>query len=310
MNGIKRILVIVDPSAKGSQSAVDKAIRLAQALGASLELLICEVASSVEDRGVHPPRNAPPSNVELLEMLDHLARPACASGVGVKTCLIQGKSLHDSLLHYIRGANADLVVKDTHHHSFARRTFLRNSDWYLARGCPVPLLLTKARTWSTTPIVMAAVDPTHVNGRALRLDRHVLYCAASLAGQLGGDLHVIHSFVPTAFANAVVSGKLSMSNDYSEALQVEHSYRFAQIERLVRPYGVPREHLHLEIGPPEDCLMNIVREYDADVMVMGASSHGRWHRTLIGSTGATVLESLPCDFLIVRPSDETQGVPL
>jgi universal stress protein E len=288
MNRINRILVIVDPSAKGRQSAVDKATRLASCLNASVELLICDVASSNDDR-----------------VACTLAAPARAAGINVKTTLIHGISLHDSLLDYIRGSNADILIKDTHHHSLARRTLLRNTDWHLSRGCPIPLLLTKGRAWRNTPIVMAAVDPTHVNEKAVRLDRHILYCAASFAGQLAADLHVIHTFVPAAFANAVASGKLSMSREYSEALQVENSYRFGEIERLVAPYGVSREHLHVEMGPPEDCLMDTVKQHQTDVMVMGASSHGRWHRTLVGSTAATLLESLPCDFLIVRPDDAT-----
>ena len=53
----------------------------------------------------------------------------------------------------------------------------------------------------------------------------------------------------------------------------------------------------------------IARHARTDVMVMGASSHGRWHRMVVGSTAATIIESLPCDFLIVRPSDEAQAIP-
>ena len=306
MNRINRILVVVDPSAQGRQSAVDKAIQLAGCLKASVELLICDTASSNDGRVASlQALQAPPSTVELLELLDKLASPAHAAGISVKTSVIAGRSLHDTLLDYIRGSNADIVIKDTHHHSLARRTFFRNTDWHLSRGCPIPLLLTKSRAWRNTPIVMAAVDPTHVNEKAVRLDRHILYCAASFAAQLGADLHVIHTFVPAAFANAVVSGKLSMSPEYSEALQVENTYRFGEIERLVGPYGVSREHLHVEMGPPEDCLLDTVNDHQTDVMVMGASSHGRWHRTLVGSTAATILESLPCDFLIVQPHDAT-----
>jgi universal stress protein E len=311
MNQINHILVVVDPSVNGRQSAVDKATILARHLGASVELLICDIASAIEDRVIplHA-HEAPPSNTKLLGILDELATPARAAGVDVKTHLIYGNSLHDSLLDYIRGSNADLVVKDTHHHTFAKRTFLRNTDWYLARGCAVPLLLTKKQAWRQPPIIMAAVDPTHVNERAAALDRHILYCAASIAGRLRADLHVIHTFVPTAFANAVAAGQVRMSPEYCEALQVESTYRCSEIERLVSPYGVTRKRLHVEMGTPQSGLMNTVTQHRTDMMVMGASSHGRWHRTVAGSTAATVLESLPCDFLIVHPSDEMQGVPL
>jgi universal stress protein E len=311
MNQINHILVIVDPSVRGRQSAVDKATFLARHLGASVELFICDIASAIDDR-IIPVRahEAPPSNTKLLGILDELAAPARAAGVDVKTHLIYGNSLHDALLDYIRGSNADLVVKDTHHHTFAKRTFLGNTDWHLARGCAVPLLLTKKQTWMQPPIIMAAIDPTHMNERAAALDRHILYCAASLAGRLRADLHVIHTFVPTAFANAVVAGKVGLSPEYCEALHVESTYKYHEIEHLVSPYGVTPEHLHVEMGTPQSGLMNTVTQHHTDIMVMGASAHGRWHRSVVGSTAATVLESLPCDFLIVHPSDEMQGVPL
>jgi universal stress protein E len=311
MSKINHIVVVVDPSAGGRQSAVDKAAILARHLGASVELLICDIASANDDRviALHA-HAAPPSNTKLLAILDELAIPVRAAGINVKTHLIYGNSLHDSLLDYIRGSNADLVVKDTHHHTFARRTFLGNTDWFLARGCIVPLLLTKKQAWTEPPIIMAAVDPTRVNARAAALDRDILYCAASLAGRLRADLHVIHTFVPTTFANAVVAGKVRMSAEYCEALHVESTYRYHEIERLVSPYGVSREHLHVEMGTPQSGLMNTVTQHHTDIMVMGASTHGRWHRTVVGSTAATVLESLPCDFLVVRPSDEMQGIPL
>jgi universal stress protein E len=189
MNQIKHILVVVDPSVRGKQSAVDKTTILARHVGASVELLICDIASAIDDRVIplHP-HEAHPSNTRLLGILDELATPARAAGVDVKTHLIYGNSLYDSLLDYIRGSTADLVVKDTHHHTFAKRTFWGNTDWHLARGCAVPLLLTKKQTWMQPPIIMAAVDPTHVNERAAALDRHILYCAASLAGHLRAEV--------------------------------------------------------------------------------------------------------------------------
>jgi universal stress protein E len=311
MSQIKHILVVVDPSVRGRQSAVDKATILARNLDASVELLICDIASAIDDRVIFlHAQEAPPSNTKLLHILDELATPARAAGIDVKTHLIYGNSLHDSLLDYIRGSNADLVVKGTHHHTLAKRTVLGNTDWHLARGCAVPLLLTKKRTWMQPPIIMAAVDPTHMNERAAALDRHILHCAASLAGRLRAELHVIHTFVPTAFANAVVAGNARMSPEYSEALQVESTYRYCEMERLVSPYGVTRERLHVEMGTPQSGLMNAVTQHHTDMMVMGASSHGRWHRTVVGSTAATALEALPCDFLIVHPCDEMQGLPL
>jgi len=310
MNRIRHILVVVDPSAVGRQAAVDKGAHLAKCLDASVELLICDIESALDDHVVtlHA-HKTPPSNTQLLDLLDALAAPVRARGIDVIVRTIYGKSLHDSLLDYLRGSNADLVVKDTHHHSFAKRTLLRNTDWHLARACPVPLLLTKKKAWGQPPVIMAAVDPNQANERAAALDRDILSGAASLAGRLSADLHVIHTFIPVAFATVIAAGGQIMTREYSEAIEVENSFRYCQIKHLVCTFGVTKAHLHVEMGTPEDCLMDTVTKYCTDVMVMGASSHGRWHRMVVGSTAATIIESLPCDFLIVRPSDEAQAIP-
>jgi universal stress protein E len=310
MSRIARILVVVDPSTTGRQPAVDKATQLARCMDASVEMIICDVASALHEGVValHA-QSAPPSNAALLDLLEAHAAPARAQGVDIRFRLIYGKSLHDSLLDYIRGSNADLVVKDTHHHSFAKPTFLRNTDWYLARGCPVPLLLTKNRVWSQPPAIMAAVDPDHANATAAALDRHILHCAASLAGRLSGDLHVIHTFIPTSFANVVAAGQINMTGEYSQTLQLENSYKCWQMEHLVSGYGVRRDRLHVEMGTRRECTMCAVQQYHIDVMVMGASSHGRWQRMIAGSTASTLLESLPCDVLIVNPCDQAQAIP-
>jgi hypothetical protein len=137
---INRILVIVDPSAKGRQSAVDKGMILARCLGASVELLICDTASAEDDLVRPHADKTAPSNTQLLDLLDELAASGRMAGVDVKTHLIYCNSLHDSLLDFIRGSTAGLVIKDTHYHSFAKRTLLRNTDWYLARGWPRPFV--------------------------------------------------------------------------------------------------------------------------------------------------------------------------
>jgi universal stress protein E len=195
MNRINHILVVVDRTASSSQSAVDKAGLLAQCLDATVELLICDVESALDDDILSlRAHKTPASNTQLLDLLNILATPMRTRNTEVTVRLIYGKSLHDSLLDYLKASNADLVVKDTHHHSLAKRTLLRNTDWQLARGCPVPLLLTKRKSWGQPPVIMAAVDPNQANERAAALDRDILSGAASLAGRLSG-VSALHAYL-------------------------------------------------------------------------------------------------------------------
>ena len=48
-----------------------------------------------------------------------------------------------------------------------------------------------------------------------------------------------------------------------------------------------------------------MERFDSDLVVIGASSH-KWRRMFIGSTAATILESLDCDILIVGTSEFAQ----
>lgn len=122
-------------------------------------------------------------------------------------------------------------------------------------------------------------------------------------------MHVVHTYIPTAIAAVVAAGKLSMTPESTDAVRVEDAFRFCQIERLANAYGVTSERLHVEMGAAEECLTRTVANYRIDIMIMGTSSHGRLHRMIIGSTASAVLESLPCDILIVRALDVTQVTP-
>jgi nucleotide-binding universal stress UspA family protein len=104
----------------------------------------------------------------------------------------------------------------------------------------------------------------------------------------------------------VRAGRQNLSHDYAQALQVENSFRYCQMESLGSAYGVSPQHLHVEMGTPHDCLKHMVETFDTDLVVIGASSH-KWRRMFIGSTAATILESLDCDILIVGTSEFTQS---
>jgi universal stress protein E len=305
VNRISRILVVVDPTTAEPQAAVDKAAVLARCVDACVELLICDVASALDDSTMTPwHHTSAQSNTRLLDLLASLAVPLRAQGTKTTLRIIYGKSLPDSLLDYLPDSRADLVVKDTHHHSFAKRTIRRNTDWHLSRSCPVPLLLTKAKAWGRQLVILAAIDPIHADPRVAALNREILSNAAALTARLTGDLHVIHTYIPTAFAAVIAAGGRSTTPEYSDALRAENSYRHSQIQQLVGDYGVRGEHLHVEMGTTKDCLPHLVAKCRADVVVMGASSHGEWHRMIAGSTTATLLEVLPCDILAIRPGGD------
>ncbi|HEY0939442.1 MAG TPA: universal stress protein [Steroidobacter sp.] len=303
MGYIKQILVIVDPTAQ-EHPAVTKAALLAEKFNARLELFVCDTKAAREMRLLSHLRATPeaPVPVNIKGMLESLAAPLRDRGLDVTTETECADPLHVGLIDRTRRTSADLVVKDTHHHSLAKRTFLTNTDWQLIRGCPVPLLLTKAAPWPAAPRILAAVDPGHVNDKPEILDHWIVEHAALFAQKLQGDLHVVHVYVPMAIVGAATIASPSMASAVTpEDLELEERNRRKLIAALVSEYNVPPENIHLELGGPAQVLPAAAARVNADVMTMGAIARSGLKRVFIGSTAEDVLERLPCDALIVKP---------
>lgn len=302
MGYIKQILVIVDPTAK-EHPAVAKAALLAEKFNARLELFVCDTKAAREIRLLSHVRTRPgtPVPVNIKGLLESLAEPLRARGLDVTTETVCGEPLHVGLIDRSRHTQADLVVKDTHHHSLAQRTFLTNTDWQLIRGCPVPLLLTKPAPWAAAPRIVAAVDPGHVNDKPEILDHWIVEHASLFAQRLQGELHVLHVYLPMAIVGAATIATPSMAAAVTpDDLALEEQTRRKLVNSLLSEYNVAPDKVHLELGGPAQVLPIVAARIRADVMTMGAIARSGLKRIFVGSTAEDVLERLPCDALIVK----------
>jgi universal stress protein E len=307
---ITDILVIVNPLVR-DQPAIAKAATLARWLGAGIELLICDTKSS---REIHTEGQLPANSNALLtdnldSLLEQLAEPLRDDGIDVTTHVIGGDPLHEAVISWMRNSPADLVIKDTHHHSFAKRAFGVNTDWHFVRTCPVPLLLTKPKIWSTPPVLMAAVDPGDVNDPSAALDHRVLDVTASLAKRCDAEVHVMHAYFSSAIATVVVGAMPPILGVSAEALAAENEIRRSQVKQITDEYEVADANLHVDAGMATEYLPRMAAEWHADIVVTGAISRSVLKRVLIGSTAERVLETLPCDVLVVKSPDFAQNLP-
>jgi universal stress protein E len=301
---ITDILVIVNPLGR-DQPAITKGATLARWLGAGIELLICDAKMSRETR---TEGGLPAISDNLESLLEELAEPLRYDGIDVTTHVISGDVLHEIVTAWMRNSPADLVIKDTHHHSFARRTFTTNTDWHLIRACPVPLLLTKTKPWGTPPLLMAAVDPGHANDPSAVLDRRILDVTASMAKRIDAQVHAMHAYFPSTLA-AAAGDMPSIVAASAGALAAEKELRRSQMKQLTDEYEVADANLHVHAGMATEYLPRMAAEWHADIVVMGAIARSGLKRALIGSTAERVLESLPCDVLVVKSPDFAQNLP-
>ena len=304
MIGIHSVLVIVDPTAQ-AHPAIDKAVSIALKCNARIELFACETRESRNVRyAAHLARGKGDFVLSLRAILEPLAERIRERGIDACIDTEYGDPLHTILHERVQRTCADLVVKDTHHHSLAKRTFITNTDWQLIRGCAAPLLLTKPTPWRDAPVIAAALDPVHVNDKPAEFDQRILDWARLLSTRLGGSLHAVHAYFPGALMAEVAGGFPPMASLLdAQMLEQERAARLAVIEALTLPYGIAPEHLHLQMGVAVDVLPRVAADIGADVLALGAISRSGLQRVFIGSTAETVLEHLPCDALIVKPTD-------
>lgn len=298
----RNILAIVDPTVEEHPS-VAKAAALAERYGARLELFACDTKAARETR-LFSQRQRDPGrllDVNLKPMLEALAAPLREHGIDVATECAFADSLADGLLDRIRRARTNLAIKDTHHHSMLRRTLLSNTDWELIRHSEAPLLLVREQPWRESPVVMAAVDPGHVNDKSAALDRAILEWSCSLAAKWNAALHVLHAYVPLTVAASAANMAAPSANTLTpELMEYEHRLKDEELRALAAPYGIADDALHVDLGVASDLIPRKAQELNADIVVMGAVARSGLQKLFIGTTAERVLERLECDVLIVK----------
>jgi universal stress protein E len=314
MKRLDRILAIIDPTSD-VQPGLEKARLLAQRSGAMLELFVCDFDPALSGRPFPDTARLRELREEFveerLEFLDELADEIRSGGLQVETHVHWDNPVHRGVLRRVQESSPDLVVKDTHHHSVIRRTLLTNTDWSLIRSCPAPLLLAKPREWPERPRILAALDPEHVGDAAATLDHVILEAAELLAGRLDGEVHAVHAFLPAALLAAVTgAGALpyAAGTDVAGIVQRERERIAAVLSAVAAAHALPPGRIHLEQGSAVDLLPRVAGSLPADLLVMGAVSRSRLQELFVGSTAELVLDRLPCDVLVVKPSGGEQRV--
>lgn len=305
MKGISRILVVIDPTVT-EQPALERAAWLAKSAGAELELLVCYYNEYLSGDRLFDSPSLEKARKEIIDgqakHLEELAEPIRSNGVVVKTSAVWDHPLHEGVVRHAVNNDADIVVKDTHHHSAFTRALLTNTDWNLIRTCPKPLWLVKPSELGAPPVFVASIDPMNEHDKPAALDDEIIVTSKAIADACGGEVHAFHAFDPriavaTASANAYLPVSLPM-DEIEEQMREQHGKRFKEI---LSYHGIRDDHAHLLAGRTHEELPALAVERDAAVVVMGAVARNRWKRLFVGATAERTLDHLPCDMLIVKP---------
>jgi universal stress protein E len=304
MRTVRRILVAIkDPSAR-SLPAVDKAVQLARAFGARLELF-----HGIADH-VYTNFELEDSNLEKLKQsrlvqcrarLEAIAERARQKKVPVHTSVEWDYPPHEAIVRQAARVDADLIVAECHAGRRIAPLLLHLTDWELLRCSPVPVLLVKNKRPYRNPVLLAAVDPAHANAKPSHLDDEILRAAVSVRRALRGSLHAVHAFVPLP-----LDAKPSEILDEKAVDRLVERARVAAsklLDKALRDVRLPRNHRHLMSRHPVNAVPELARKLHSDIVVMGAISRSGLKRFFIGNTAERVVDDLTCDVLVVKPRE-------
>mgnify|MGYP001545469878 FL=1 len=305
MEKISKVLSVIDPTVE-DQPGMRRAAWLAKHCGAELELLVCYYNEYLSGDRLFDSPSLEKARSEVIanqeKHLEELAEPLRKDGVIVTTTATWDHPLYEGIVRRAVASGADIVVKDTHHHSAVTRALLTNTDWNLIRTCPIPLWLVKSHDLADPPIIVAAIDPMHQHDKPAALDDEILQLSKLIGDNVSGDVHAFHSYDPriavaTATANAYIPVSLPF-DEIEQQMHEDHEKRFNEITTF---HGLDDDHSHLVAGLTHEELPAIAENLKADVVVMGAVARNRWKRLFIGATAERTLEHLPSDLLIRKP---------
>jgi universal stress protein E len=303
MRKIRRILVAVkDPSVK-SLPAVQKAAQLAKVFGAQLELFhgiadrLSADAYIYQEGGLAGAERC--MRTRYRAGLDALAERLRNLGLKVNVTAEWDFPVYEAIVRQARRVKADLIVAECHAGKRTAPWLLHVTDWELLRTSPVPVLLVKNAKPYVRPVILAALDPSHLFAKPVKLDEVIMRRAYALSRALGGALHAMHAYAPLALGVAPVAGaEAILAMDALPAIEAKARDGFARELRG----RVPRARQHLVTDLPVDAIPRIARETGAAIVVMGAVSRSGLKRLFIGNTAERTLNELTCDVLVVKPS--------
>lgn len=311
MRAIRRILVAIKDPAGPAPASLGKAVQIAKALHARIELFHSLSAPMVLDS--YTALNGALVEIESKAVeqaraqLEKLAAPLRRSRVPITTAVEWDYPVHEAILRRARHIGAGLIVANRHVGTHKLPGVLQITDWELLRLSPVPVLLVKTPGTYSKPALLAAVDPSHSYSKPTGLDRQILQAGQVLSKALRGTLHAVHAYVP--FSEPLMTTGI-VDPATIEAIEDDAAEKAGkQFAKALRNTTIPAARRHLVGRHPLQAIDETALETHSAVVIMGAISRSGLKRFVIGNTAEELLDRLECDLLIVKPAGFPERVP-
>lgn len=306
MKRFKKILIVCD-EVDNVRAVLGRGLWLAKANGASVTLLdVIQAQPGELARHYSPlsPRRAQEIEEQVERYYQHrlgeMAVRFREDGVEAHTTIGQGTAFLAIIRQVIAGGH-DLVLKGAQSHGESR--FFAGNDMHLMRKCPCPVWILQAEQPAESRRILAAVDPDTDEEQRMALNRTVMELATSLADRDDAELHVVHSW-HLQEETTLRSGRFAMHDgEIAAILNAEEARHQRAMDAFVAAFPEARKNGRFAVlkGAPGEVIPDYVTRYGIDTVVMGTVGRTGVAGFFIGNTAETILSSVDCSVLTVKP---------
>jgi len=291
MKRFRKILTVYDNSI-GCDDAFGQAVALARANSAHLTVTT-----------VLPERETTPGIIhETEKRLSRLAATAHHEGVPtVNSIAVSGTPFLEVIRQVLR-EEYDLVIVSAEGGSVMRNVFFGSLATHLMRKCPCPVWVIKPAQEVPYARILASIDPYCASEETEELNFKIMDLATSLAIAHNAHLHVMHAWdfegrdletfnseMPVSARQSLLDRHWTMHHDAVESILAKY------------PMSEINHEVYLPRGLVQQKIVSVVKQEEIDLIVMGTVNRGRIKGFLIGHVAESVLESVHCGVLTIKP---------
>ncbi|MBS7660432.1 universal stress protein [Pseudomonas lalucatii] len=275
MQTIRNTLVVLDVTQPASQ-ILNRAKLIASATQSHLHLLVCDK---------HNDHSA------LLAQTQETLR---GEDFSVSAEQAWRGSEHRTIIAAQQQQGCGLVIKQHQRDTRLSKNLILSEDWKLLRYCPAPVLIVRTDSPWQGGHILAAIDAGNSDVDHRVLHAGIVGHAHDIARMTGGALHLMTAH---PCAELMAADPLFRVKDNIKAL-----YR-SQCRALLAEFAIADDCLHIEEGPADSLIPAVARRLGVALTVIGSVARSGLSGALIGNTAETVLDSLDCDVLVLKPED-------
>lgn len=312
---IKKALVVLSPDlirpdCPDESALLRRAVALARITGCELELFHVCYDSGLEDSLFRSEEELDRARKRLTDesatRVAEIATRLRRESVNVSHETRWDHPRTDAILRKIERSSPDLVLKQSREHSYVLG-LASNTDWELARRSPVNVwLVTEAVDDIDKLVAAVGTRPSLDNDIMTAADSDLMRTAKMAADTFKAAIYPVNAYqlpmspavVGSLRTNAVVAA--AENEELRQVLVKQHS---ELVRGLANYFDIPTDNVRVEEGRPDKVIANAAESVDADLIVIGARSIGRFERIVGQVTVEPVMSRTDCDILVVRDDE-------